>query len=127
MKKLTKGALVIYREKSAAIISVGDKIDIIIAGNKSKKGQVTKRQGNITNNKNELFLPPDTIMGALQRYTITENKNYQPMNANFGLIDIEIFDVKKRKKMKKLEKRKFIANNSLKSIVSFIKRNKLNL
>lgn len=37
MKKLTKGALVIYREKSAAIISVGDKIDIIIAGNKSKK------------------------------------------------------------------------------------------
>ncbi len=35
----------------------------------------------------ELILPPkETILGCLCRYVGTENKNFQPMNANFGLL-----------------------------------------
>ena len=31
-------------------------------------------------------LPETTIMGALTRYVSTENKDFQPMNANFGIL-----------------------------------------
>ena len=31
-------------------------------------------------------LPATTIMGALSRYVSTENKDFQPMNANFGIL-----------------------------------------
>ncbi len=31
-------------------------------------------------------LPPDTMMGALARYVSAENANFQPMNANYGLL-----------------------------------------
>lgn len=31
--------------------------------------------------------PPSSCTGALIRYLITENKNFQPMNVNFGLIE----------------------------------------
>lgn len=44
-------------------------------------------------------LPPrETIMGALAAYIATENENFQPMNANFGLLPyINIRDKKERK------------------------------
>ena len=31
-------------------------------------------------------LPVTTIMGALSAYVSTENKDFQPMNANFGIL-----------------------------------------
>lgn len=35
----------------------------------------------------EMLLPPDTTMtGAILQYLRTENKNFQPMNANFGIL-----------------------------------------
>ena len=36
----------------------------------------------------EKFSPPpaDTVLGALSRYICAENKNFQPMNANYGLL-----------------------------------------
>lgn len=37
------------------------------------------------NNKNIEF-PDTTILGSLAKYISTENKNFQPMNANFGII-----------------------------------------
>jgi len=45
------------------------------------------------------FIPPaETMIGALTRYITAENKNFQPMNANFGLLPaMDIRDKKARK------------------------------
>lgn len=36
--------------------------------------------------KNKIEFPKETIIGALANYISTENKNFQPMNANFGIL-----------------------------------------
>ncbi len=59
---------------------------------------------NIIANKNSehFYLSDVTIMGALCRYISTENKDYQPMNANFGIIqglDTKIKDKKQKYEM----------------------------
>ncbi|HKL93984.1 MAG TPA: methylenetetrahydrofolate--tRNA-(uracil(54)-C(5))-methyltransferase (FADH(2)-oxidizing) TrmFO [Clostridia bacterium] len=48
----------------------------------------------------EAIVPPkDTICGALSNWVQTENANYQPMNANFGLLPLpNIRDKQERKK-----------------------------
>ena len=37
--------------------------------------------------REEIELPTTTVMGALARHTITETADFQPMNANFGILD----------------------------------------
>lgn len=34
----------------------------------------------------EIVFPEETMLGSLAKYVSTENKNYQPMNANFGIM-----------------------------------------
>lgn len=34
----------------------------------------------------EIIFPEETMLGSLSRYIATPNKNYQPMNANFGIL-----------------------------------------
>jgi methylenetetrahydrofolate--tRNA-(uracil-5-)-methyltransferase len=43
----------------------------------------------VSSQRGESFLPPPptTCSGALIRYLMTENKNFQPMNINFGLFE----------------------------------------
>lgn len=49
-------------------------------------------------NKGLETLPEETISGQLWRHLYTEQKNFQPMNANFGLLPtLEIRDKKKKK------------------------------
>lgn len=36
--------------------------------------------------KNEFTLPKETVMGALADYVSTKRENFQPMNANFGIL-----------------------------------------
>ena len=36
--------------------------------------------------KDKVIFSQDTILGALAKYISTENKNFQPMNANFGIL-----------------------------------------
>jgi methylenetetrahydrofolate--tRNA-(uracil-5-)-methyltransferase len=49
----------------------------------------------------------ETIIGALSKYISTENKDFQPMNANFGLLNCD-------KKIKdKQEKYRYLAERSL--------------
>lgn len=46
----------------------------------------------------KIEFPEDTMLGSLAKYVSTENKNYQPMNANFGILkplDKKIKDKKK--------------------------------
>lgn len=35
---------------------------------------------------NKIYFPDTTMLGSLSKYISTENKNYQPMNANFGIL-----------------------------------------
>ena len=56
---------------------------------------------NVINRLNgiKLEFPEETMLGALSKYISTENENYQPMNANFGIIkqsDKKIKDKKER-------------------------------
>ena len=64
----------------------------------------------------KIIFPEDTIIGALAKYISTPNENFQPMNANFGILpDLE----KERIKDKKLKYQKF-AERSLEHIISFL-------
>ena len=50
--------------------------------------------------KEPLPLPCETLIGALSRYVAAENADFQPMNANYGLLppfDPQIKDKQKRK------------------------------
>ena len=50
--------------------------------------------------KEQLLFPKETIMGALQRHLVENTDDYQPMNANFGIlpeIQEKIRDKKERK------------------------------
>jgi methylenetetrahydrofolate--tRNA-(uracil-5-)-methyltransferase len=57
---------------------------------------------------------PDTMMGALIRYiTETESSTFQPMNANFGLLNAP------EKKMSKSERRIWYAERALKKAAQY--------
>ena len=46
----------------------------------------------------DVLLPPEhTVCGALSRYIAAENKNFQPMNANFGLLGGEFLRIRDKK------------------------------
>lgn len=65
-------------------------------------------------NGSELAFPEDTMLGSLAKYVSTENVNYQPMNANFGIIKPLDRKIKDKK-----QKYTAIANISLDSIERF--------
>lgn len=69
-----------------------------------------------------LVLPPETIMGSMARYiTTTDPNNFQPMNANFGLVP----ELEKRIRNKR-EKNEKLAERALDTIQNFTqKRHKL--
>ena len=59
------------------------------------------------NNEEKISYPEETIIGALAKYISTPNKDFQPMNANFGILNCD-------KKIKnKIEKYEYLANRSL--------------
>ena len=57
-----------------------------------------------------LILSDKTVFGSLIKYISTENVDFQPMNANFGIV---AHDIEKTKKLKKLDKYAKIASISL--------------
>ena len=63
---------------------------------KSKK---ENNKNHISLEKNKVIFPKETMNGALAKYIATPNKNFQPMNANFGILkplDIKIKDKKEK-------------------------------
>ena len=55
---------------------------------------------NVLKNREPEPLPDDTVIGALARYISTENGNFQPMNANYGLLPaVEVRDKTERKRI----------------------------
>ena len=60
-----------------------------------------KNQNTLTikNTSKKIIFPKETMIGALSKYIATENKDFQPMNANFGILpelNIKIKDKKER-------------------------------
>ena len=51
--------------------------------------------------KSEFTLPKETVMGALADYVSTKKENFQPMNANFGILpQLEVEEKIRDKKIK---------------------------
>ena len=51
------------------------------------------------NGKEKVVFPKETMIGALAEYISSENVNFQPMNANFGIfpsLEVKIEDKKLR-------------------------------
>jgi len=66
---------------------------------------------------NSSVLPETTISGQLYRYLTNENKNFQPMNANFGLLP----HLEERVRDKKLKK-KMLAEKATEDLKKVIKK-----
>ncbi len=66
--------------------------------------------------------PDTTILGSLAKYVSTQNDNYQPMNANFGIL--KPLDKKIRDKKERYSK---LAEISLDSIIRFKEENNINI
>ena len=49
--------------------------------------------------RNKIIFPEDTMIGALAKYISSPNDNFQPMNANFGILP-ELPEKIKDKKIK---------------------------
>ena len=76
---------------------------------------------NLINDKPLLVFPPETIIGSLAHYITNANENdFQPMNANFGIVKDLGYRVKKK------EKKEEYAKVALEAIANFIKEHGLN-
>ncbi len=64
------------------------------------------------NNKEKVVFSLDTMIGALAKYISTENKDFQPMNANFGIL----LPLEEKIKDKKLKYEK-MAERSLRNLM----------
>lgn len=62
----------------------------------------------------EIIFPDDTMLGSLAKYISTENKNFQPMNANFGILKL----LEQRIKDKK-QRYEILARRAIESIERF--------
>lgn len=66
-------------------------------------------------NEDKIIFPKETMIGALSDYISTENKNFQPMNANFGILP----SLDENIKDKKLKYQK-LADKSIKKVRDII-------
>ena len=54
-----------------------------------KNSKEQSNKNSINQNKtqnNKIIFPEETMIGALSKYIATPNENFQPMNANFGIL-----------------------------------------
>ena len=73
---------------------------------KEKSKEKSKKESK-NKNDNKVIFPETTVIGALAKYISTENKKFQPMNANFGILpELEGKKIKdKKERYKKLAQR----------------------
>ncbi len=72
-------------------------------------------------NESNIRFPDETMLGSLANHVSTENKNYQPMNANFGIL--KPLDISGKIRDKKVKYSMF-ADRSMESIIKL--KSKLN-
>ena len=69
------------------------------------------------NGKPKALISENTVLGALTKYITTPNKNFQPMNANFGILPPISTGTGKKDKA---EKKRLMAERSLAAVKQFI-------
>lgn len=83
-------------------------------------GQMVAYNIILSNLNKDIPFPEETIMGSLSKHVSTENKNYQPMNANFGILkplEEKIRD--KKQKYEKLSEKAIDAINKFKIDIGY--------
>lgn len=66
--------------------------------------------------KSTVEIPETTVLGALTKYITTKNSDFQPMNANFGILPPLNYVIRD-----KAERKRKMAERSLNDIITFIK------
>lgn len=79
----------------------------------NEKAKYTKLE---TEENFKIIFPEDTMIGALAKYISTSNNNFQPMNANFGILP-ELPEKIKDKKAKYAK----LADKAIESLKTTIK------
>ena len=66
-------------------------------------------------NEEKIMFPNETVIGALANYiSLAENKNFQPMNANFGILPVLSDKIKdKKERYKKMAERSLYIIDSI--------------
>ena len=66
------------------------------------------------NGKETIVPPATTVMGALSRYIAAENADFQPMNANYGILESGFERIRDKK-----ERRRLLAERALEAVERF--------
>ena len=78
---LVAGLNAVLRYNAECKSSVGE------GENDNNNNVLTSSNGKKENaSSKKIIFPKETMIGALAKYISTENKNFQPMNANFGIL-----------------------------------------
>ncbi|MCD8205014.1 MAG: methylenetetrahydrofolate--tRNA-(uracil(54)-C(5))-methyltransferase (FADH(2)-oxidizing) TrmFO [Clostridia bacterium] len=64
--------------------------------------------------KDVLLPPPETMTGALAKFVTTPNKDFEPMNANYGILKKDGVDIRDKK-----ERYKFLSSRALEEMRKF--------
>ena len=77
----------------------------------------------LLNNEELLVFPKDTIMGSMANYISIKNENFQPINANFGIVP----EVESDLKIKKKERKLYYGQRAVDSMKEFIEKCKIKI
>jgi methylenetetrahydrofolate--tRNA-(uracil-5-)-methyltransferase len=77
----------------------------------------------LLNNEELLVFPKETIMGSMANYISIKNENFQPMNANFGIVPEVVSD----KKIKKKDRKLYYGQRAIDTMKEFIEKCKIKI
>ena len=77
----------------------------------------------LLNGEELLVFPKETIMGSMANYISIKNENFQPMNANFGIVPEVVSD----KKVKKKDRKLYYGQRAIGTMEEFIDRCKIKI
>ena len=70
----------------------------------------------LLNNEELLVFPKETIMGSMANYITVESKDFQPINANFGIVP----ELESNTKVKKKDRKLYYGNRAISTMKEFI-------
>ena len=83
------------------ITGVEGYVESIASGLVASLNAIIKYKENLNengkSNNSKIIFPEETMIGALSKYIATPNKNFQPMNANFGILPGLVERIKDKK------------------------------
>ena len=99
-----------YVESISSGLLAGINACLKLSGNMKKKTFERKQ----IETKHKLIFSEQTVIGAIAKYISTQNSNFQPMNANFGILP----ELEGKKIKDKKERYKQLAKRSLENILN---------